>query len=208
MTAAIRLGGAMQTNSALILDAKDRVQEFADTGLITQQAADRLKDSIDEAAAAAQRYAGHYVATLDLDATAFEEWVQKVNREQGIRITIGGPGGMGGTPLGLGPGAARGGIMSYARGGMTPAHVATNQLIKYAEPQTGGEAYIPRYGDPSRALGVLQTAAGWFGAQVGPRGGTTHDNRSAVINNYYPTPETSSDSTVRSLRKAQLVLSD
>jgi len=39
-----------------------------------------------------------------------------------------------------------------------------------AEPSTGGEAFIPKYGDRRRSLGILGTAASWYGAQVMPRG--------------------------------------
>lgn len=33
----------------------------------------------------------------------------------------------------------------------------------FAEPATGGEAFVPKYGDMRRSLSVLQTAAGWYG---------------------------------------------
>lgn len=36
----------------------------------------------------------------------------------------------------------------------------------WAEPETGGEAYVPRRGDPARALPILDVAAGWYGAKV------------------------------------------
>lgn len=40
-----------------------------------------------------------------------------------------------------------------------------------AEPGTGGEAFIPRHGDPRRSLGILNRAAGWYGMAVGRPGG-------------------------------------
>lgn len=55
---------------------------------------------------------------------------------------------------------------SYARGGISQAHVQKRQRIKYAEPQTGGEGYVPRLGDPKRSKGVMDTIAGWYGWQV------------------------------------------
>lgn len=36
----------------------------------------------------------------------------------------------------------------------------------FAEPQTGGEAFIPKHGDRRRSLGILDTAAGWLGVTV------------------------------------------
>ncbi|HEU4541766.1 MAG TPA: hypothetical protein VFR23_11630, partial [Jiangellaceae bacterium] len=41
----------------------------------------------------------------------------------------------------------------------------------YAEPGTGGEAFIPRFGNRSRALNILDKAAAWHGAEVVPGGG-------------------------------------
>lgn len=41
----------------------------------------------------------------------------------------------------------------------------------YAEPSTGGEAFIPRRGDATRSMGILNHAAGWYGASVVPYGG-------------------------------------
>ena len=38
----------------------------------------------------------------------------------------------------------------------------------FAEPATGGEAFIPRLGDYSRSMGIIQAAAGWYNATVVP----------------------------------------
>lgn len=38
-----------------------------------------------------------------------------------------------------------------------------------AEPETGGEAFIPRKGNYGRSMSILNGAAGWYGAQVVPR---------------------------------------
>jgi TP901 family phage tail tape measure protein len=46
----------------------------------------------------------------------------------------------------------------------TPARYA------FAEPATGGEAFIPRRGDKARSMDILDTAAGWYGAKVVPQG--------------------------------------
>lgn len=55
-----------------------------------------------------------------------------------------------------------GGIMAYAKGGIE-AHVAGRQVIRYAEPQTGGEAFIPRLGNQARSEEIARIAAGWLG---------------------------------------------
>ena len=62
---------------------------------------------------------------------------------------------------------ARGGIDSYASGG-TPAGIYSSPrgLVKYAEPETGGEAYIPRNIPARQAAPLLQTAAAWHGMAV------------------------------------------
>jgi TP901 family phage tail tape measure protein len=69
---------------------------------------------------------------------------------------------------------------AFAGSGVTPAHIALGERIKYAEPETGGEAYIPRYGDHGRALGVLGVAAGWHKATVVPMGSMFHGSHRAL----------------------------
>lgn len=66
---------------------------------------------------------------------------------------------------------AAGGIVEYyAQGGTKEKHVA--QIARagdwrvWAEPETGGEAYLPRRGSRTRAKGILDVAAGWYGFQV------------------------------------------
>ncbi|SCL17732.1 hypothetical protein GA0070616_1346 [Micromonospora nigra] len=61
--------------------------------------------------------------------------------------------------------------VAMAAGGVMQAGVyapSNPPLIMWAEPETGGEAYIPRKGDPRRSLSILDEAAGWYGAQVTP----------------------------------------
>jgi TP901 family phage tail tape measure protein len=40
----------------------------------------------------------------------------------------------------------------------------------FAEPATGGEAFVPKRGDYGRSMSILQHAAGWYGASVVPGG--------------------------------------
>lgn len=39
----------------------------------------------------------------------------------------------------------------------------------FAEPATGGEAFVPKNGDPERSLRILEKAADWYGASVVPQ---------------------------------------
>jgi hypothetical protein len=57
----------------------------------------------------------------------------------------------------------------YAAGGIA----APGTRYRWAEPATGGEALVPRFGDSARATSVLSTAAGWYGMQLGRGGGGT-----------------------------------
>jgi hypothetical protein len=54
-------------------------------------------------------------------------------------------------------------VHAYAGGGLTPAHITRHERIKYGEPETGGEAFIPRKGDPNRSANILEVAAAWYG---------------------------------------------
>jgi hypothetical protein len=45
-------------------------------------------------------------------------------------------------------------------------------LVRFAEPETGGEAYIPRRGIPAaQGLALANTAASWYGGAVMGGGG-------------------------------------
>lgn len=66
---------------------------------------------------------------------------------------------------------AQGGIVQHAAGGLLrEAMVATSPMVSWAEPETGGEAFVPRQGNYSRSMGILSQAAGWYNADVVPRG--------------------------------------
>ena len=64
-------------------------------------------------------------------------------------------------------------IAAIARGGAFEDHapqIAPGGAWRlWAEPETGGEAYIPRLGDPRRARAILNTAADWYGMAVLPK---------------------------------------
>jgi len=71
----------------------------------------------------------------------------------------------------------------YRRWGGITQHAATGLLkdagiysaasparYAFAEPQTGGEAFVPRNGDYGRSMAILSQAAAWYGASVQPGG--------------------------------------
>lgn len=81
------------------------------------------------------------------------------------------------TPLGdYHPGAGTatrrwGGITERAQDGLLREAAVYSPMgparYAFAEPATGGEAFIPRFGDRDRSLGILDKAASWYGMQVG-----------------------------------------
>lgn len=55
----------------------------------------------------------------------------------------------------------------FAQGGIDP-HITHSPTILYGERETGGEAFIPRFGNPSKMKEVMAQAASWYGMQVIP----------------------------------------
>lgn len=100
-----------------------------------------------------------------------------------------------------------GGAVEHARHGLLrdAAMFSAQAPARYAfaEPGTGGEAFIPRFGDRDRSLAVLEHAASWYGHTVTPGSGTQVGGRTPmstsntyVTNNVYPLK---ADFTVRDL---------
>lgn len=62
-----------------------------------------------------------------------------------------------------------GGVTYHAQSGLLNAAVYSTQnpaRYAFAEPATGGEAFIPRRGNRARSLAILDEAASWYGADV------------------------------------------
>jgi hypothetical protein len=76
-----------------------------------------------------------------------------------------------------GPGAQRwGGIYQHAETGLMSAGVYSPQSparYAFAEPATGGEAFVPRFGDYARSTAILDQAARWYGGRFTSGGGGT-----------------------------------
>ncbi|WP_416902762.1 hypothetical protein [Micromonospora echinospora] len=86
---------------------------------------------------------------------------QIVTRSEGRNVPIGAPGGR-----------RWGGIVEHAQWGtLREAQIAapvSPARYAWAEPATGGEAFIPRFGNPDRSLDILSQAARWYGHAVVP----------------------------------------
>jgi TP901 family phage tail tape measure protein len=62
-----------------------------------------------------------------------------------------------------------GGVYTHAAMGLLNAGIYSPQnpaRYAFAEPATGGEAFIPRRGNRARSLAILEQAAAWYGAEV------------------------------------------
>ena len=91
------------------------------------------------------------------------------------------------TVAGTTPGGARGPVVAQRYGGITEhaadgllreaqtfSAASTGARYAFAEPGTGGEAFVPKYGDYGRSMSILNQAASWYGASVvAGRGGAT-----------------------------------
>ncbi|PWR08570.1 hypothetical protein DKT68_15245 [Micromonospora acroterricola] len=61
---------------------------------------------------------------------------------------------------------AQDGLLNLREAGIYSASAPARYA--FAEPATGGEAFVPRFGDPDRSLDILSRAARWYGAAVVP----------------------------------------
>lgn len=67
-----------------------------------------------------------------------------------------------------------GGIYEHAEEGLLSAGIypATSPArYAFAEPATGGEAFVPRYGEYMRSTSIIDQAARWYGGRFAPMGG-------------------------------------
>lgn len=76
-----------------------------------------------------------------------------------------------------------GGIHEARNGLAYEAGVYTQPTIFFGERETGGEAMIPRLGNRTRSLGILDKAAGWYGMEMSPRGSNSTQYMGQATNN-------------------------
>lgn len=77
-----------------------------------------------------------------------------------------------------------GGVYQHAETGLINAAVysALNPArYAFAEPATGGEAFIPKRGNRERSMAILSEAASWYGAEILPGGTQWRGRRPAAI---------------------------
>lgn len=133
-----------------------------------------LKKALQDAKVAGDAFAGAYTATVTapgIDAILAKlERLRYLAKKANVNINAY-------DPEGLATNRRWGGITTHARDGLLrnagvyPA-VARGARYAFAERETGGEAFVPRLGDPSRSLAILNEAAGWYGHSITPHGGT------------------------------------
>lgn len=172
--ALVGLKEAISTGDVQLETAISTLYAWADAGLITQEQARQSEVEIRALGAAADATDGKDIlvtAHANTDEAkarleAFRRMIETTPKT--VTVTFNG---VTGTRPNVDYRAGRqrwGGIHAYARGGVTPAHITKDELIKYGEPETGGEAFIPRRGDRRRSEGILDVAAGWYGMRVVP----------------------------------------
>lgn len=104
----------------------------------------------------------------------------------------GGFGGSAHTGHGYSTGNRWGGVYEHAQVGvLREAQIAAPAgpaRYAWAEPATGGEAFIPRFGKRERSLDILSKAARWYGQQIMPAG-ARQGGGSSMTNHYYWQPQ-------------------
>jgi hypothetical protein len=101
-----------------------------------------------------------------------------------------------------------GGIYEHAEEGLLHAGVyGTRDPARYAfaEPGTGGEAFIPKFGDYHRSISILDRAEAWYGrraAPMGNAGGGGGGNVSGVVEVILSGGDAATDAMLSGLRKA------
>ena len=83
---------------------------------------------------------------------------------------------------------AAGGV--YRGDGNAVALGSGNTLYQWREPGTGGEAFLPRYGDQRRGEDVLRIGAGWYGGRYIPHGASGGGEGVTINNNLTVNPLT------------------
>lgn len=66
----------------------------------------------------------------------------------------------------------RWGGIDHAATGLLRAGIYTRPMVSFAEPETGGEAFVPRLGDYRRSTAILDQAARWYGGRFAAGGGS------------------------------------
>jgi TP901 family phage tail tape measure protein len=68
-----------------------------------------------------------------------------------------------------------GGVYTHAAQGLVAAATfrpSNPALYAFAEPATGGEAFVPKFGNYARSTAIIDTAARWYGGRFAPNSGS------------------------------------
>lgn len=169
---------------------------------LTDEQIDDIREAFRNAAAAGSDFATTYTATANAktkDAeAAIEDLIAKIAGLKNKTVTISAQ--VYFTPRGdlHVPGGTLirrwGGITEHAQAGLLRdaaiySPVAAGARYAFAEPATGGEAFIPKHGDHDRNMAILAEAARWNRASVVPwdsGGGGGGGNSYSTAYNIYP----------------------
>jgi hypothetical protein len=139
-------------------------------GLTTAQIR-QVEQSFKDAAAAGTAFAGTYEATIKVNQ--LDAAIKKARELRNLLGSFAAAANVDGEYV---SGKRWGGITLPARHGrlrdaQVYSSVSTGARYAFAEPATKGEAFVPKNGSRQRSLGILDTAAGWYGHTIAPMGG-------------------------------------
>lgn len=164
---------------------------------VLEEEKERLRDVL-EAAGFTEDQIEDYIATLDRIPEEIQTAV-----EANVRINVTGQNFIAtDRPMPR----AEGGITYHAQQGLLREAGVFSPVFParfaFAEPETGGEAFVPRLGDRSRSLGILQEAAAWHRASVVPNesggGGQTINVNLSSYSREFSTKQVLDDLQMRS----------
>lgn len=74
-----------------------------------------------------------------------------------------------------------GGVVKTAATGRLEPTIVSSPTVIFGERETEQEAFVPKRGSYSRSMAILSQAAGWYGADVVPRGMSTATSAAAPV---------------------------
>lgn len=83
-----------------------------------------------------------------------------------------------------------GGVVHARDGFDWDAKISTGPTVHWGERETGGEAYVPKIGNRGRSLGILDTAAGWYGMSLVPTKELAKNGTLSAANGALVSPQT------------------
>lgn len=136
-------------------------------GLTNKQITD-IEKSFLAAAKAGNEFAGTYEVTVK--SHQLDEAIAKARQLRNLLGSFAAAVSAG-TPDEGRTGRRWGGITEHAREGLLRepkiySAVRSGARYAFAEPETGGEAFVPRIGNRGRSLSILSQAAGWYGHRL------------------------------------------